>query len=343
MTPTMQQVWITRHGSPEVLQVREAPVPSPNKSEILVKVAAAGVNFADILARTGIYPDAPKPPCVIGYEVAGEVAVLGSSVTSFSIGDRIIAPTHFGGYSSYVCVPEEQAFPLPKGLGFAQGAALPVTYLTAYQLVIAMGRIEPGETILLHSAGGGVGLSVIDLAAIVGAKVIGIASSAKHDFLRARGLYGIIDGQTDDIMARVMKLTNGRGVDLALDAKGGRSWRDSYACLKTTGRLGVYGISSAITLGGRWLPAVRALAGAPWFRFNPLAIMNDNRGIFGVNLRHVWEDFEPARTWMRQILDWQIQGKFTPIVDRSFPFREAALAHRYLQSHSNIGKVVLAP
>jgi NADPH:quinone reductase-like Zn-dependent oxidoreductase len=339
----MQQVWITRHGPPEVLQLCEAPVPTPGRSEILVRVVAAGVNFADILARTGIYPDAPKPPCVVGYEVAGEVAALGSSVTSFSVGDRIIAPTHFGGYSSHVCVPEHQAFPLPGGLGFAQGAALPVTYLTAYQLVIAMGRVQPGETILVHSAAGGVGLSVIDLAGIVGAKVIGVASASKHDYLRTRGLYGIIDARDADVVARVMELTEGRGVDLALDAIGGRSWRDGYACLRTTGRLGVYGLSSAIAPGRRWLPALRALAGVPWFRFHPLAMMNDNRGIFGVNLRHIWEDFEPARTWMRQILDWQAQGKITPVVDRSFAFAEAASAHRYLQSHGNIGKVVLTP
>src|ERR1700693_4352278 len=117
MSP-MLQGWITDYGPPEVLQVREAPVPSPGNSEILIRVAAAGVNFADLLARTGIYPDAPKPPCVVGYEVAGEVVELGLAVTSFSIGDRVIAPTHFGGYSSHICVPETQAFPLPSGISF---------------------------------------------------------------------------------------------------------------------------------------------------------------------------------------------------------------------------------
>ena len=339
----MRQVWITRHGPPQVLQLREAPIPRPTAAEILIKVAAAGVNFADILARVGIYPDAPKPPCVVGYEVAGEVVGIGPSVTLFSVGDRVIAPTHFGGYSSHLCVLQHQAFALPPGLGFAEGAALPTVYLTAYQLVIAMGRMQPGETILLYSAAGGVGLAVIDLAAIIGAKVIGVASSSKHAFLRTRGLAGLIDTESDDVVAQVMALTGGRGVDLALDARGGRSWRDSFACLKPTGRLGVFGFSAAVATRGRWLPAMQALASVPWLRFTPFALMNGNIGVFGVNLRHIWQDFEPARAWIRQILDWQAEGKVRPTVDRSFPLSDAAAAHRYLQSHSNIGKVVLLP
>jgi NADPH:quinone reductase-like Zn-dependent oxidoreductase len=343
VTQAIQQVWITRHGPPEVLQVREAPMPNPGGSEILIKVVAAGVNFADVLARVGIYPDAPRPPCVIGYEVAGEVVALGRSVSAFSVGDRVIAPTHFGGYSSYVCVPEHQAFPLPEGLGFAEGAALPTTYLTAYQLVIAMGRVQPGETLLVYSAAGGVGLAVIDLAAIIGAKVIGVASSSKHDFLRARGLFGVIDAEADDIVTRVMDLTLGGGVDLALDPNGGRSWRDSNACLRPTGRLGVYGFSAAVVANGRWLPAARALAGVPWLHFTPFSLMNNNRGIFGVNMRHIWQDFAPVHAWMREILAWQAQGKIRLTVGRSFPLADAAAAHRHLQDRSNIGKIVLLP
>ena len=343
MTRAMQQVWISRHGKPDVLQVREAPVPKPGKSEILIKVAAAGVNFADILARVGIYPDAPKPPCVVGYEVAGCVEAVGPSVASFRAGDRVVAPTHFGGYSSHVCIPESQAFALPEELGFEEGAALSVTYLTVYQLVIAMGGVKPGDTILLHSAAGGVGLSVIDLAEIIRAKVIGVASLRKHDFLRARGLAGVIDIKDTDIVARVMELTGGRGVDLALDANGGKSWLESYRCLRPTGRLGVYGLARAVKPSGRWLPALSVLAGVPWLRFNPIAMMNDNRGIFGVNLRHIWEDFEPARLWMCKILEWQSQGKIRPVVDKSFPLADAGRAHQYLQSRSNIGKVVLLP
>jgi synaptic vesicle membrane protein VAT-1 len=339
---TMRQVWITRHGPPEVLELREAAVPQPLEGEVLMKVAAAGVNFADIMARLGLYPDAPKPPCVVGYEVAGEVAAVGPSAAGFAVGDRVIALTRFGGYSSHVSVRQEQVFALPPSLDFAQGAALPVTYLTAYQLVIAMGRLRAGETLLVHSAAGGVGLSVIDLATIIGAKVIGVASSAKHDFLRRRGVQGLIDSRAKDMVDRVKQLTDARGVDLVLDARGGRSWRDSYDCLAPTGRLAVFGLATAVG-GGRWLGTARALFGVPWLRFNPLRLMNDNRGVFGVNVGHLWDQHDMIRNWMSQILAWQAQGKITPVVDRSFAFAEAAAAHRHIEGRGNVGKVVLVP
>jgi synaptic vesicle membrane protein VAT-1 len=339
---TMHQVWVTRHGPPDVLELREAAVPQPSKGEVLIRVVAAGINFADIMARLGLYPDAPKPPCVVGYEVAGEVAALGPSATTFAVGNKVIALTRFGGYSSYVGVRQEQVFALPPGLDFAQGAALPVTYLTAYQLVIAMGRLRSGETILVHSAGGGVGLSAIDLATLIGAKVIGIASPAKHDFLRRRGVQLLIDSHAEDMVVRVKQLTDGRGVDLVLDARGGRSWRDSYDCLAPTGRLAVFGLATAVG-GGRWRGTTRALLGVPWLRFNPLRLMNDNRGVFGVNVGHLWDQHDMIRGWMSQILAWQMAGKITPVVDRSFAFAEAAAAHRHIEGRANIGKVVLLP
>jgi NADPH:quinone reductase-like Zn-dependent oxidoreductase len=338
----MRQVWITRYGPPEVLEVREAPTPQPAQGEVLIETAAAGINFADIMARLGLYPDAPKPPCVVGYEVAGEVAAVGPSAAGFKPGDRVIALTRFGGYSSHVSVRQEQVFVLPPGLDFARGAALPVTYLTAYQLVVVMGRLREGETVLVHSAAGGVGLSAVDLATIVGAKAIGVASAAKHDFLRQRGVEELIDSRAPNLVDRVMQLTNGRGVDLALDARGGQSWRDSYDCLAPTGRLAAFGLATAVG-GGRWIGTARALFGVPWLRFNPLRLMNDNRGVFGVNLGHLWDQREMIRNWMTQILDWQAQGKIAPVLDRSFPFAEAAAAHRHIEDRGNIGKVVLVP
>jgi synaptic vesicle membrane protein VAT-1 len=339
---TMRQVWIPRHGPPEVLEVREAPIPEPKSGEVLVKVAAAGINFADIMARLGLYPDAPKPPCVVGYEVAGEVMALGPSASGVGAGDRVIAMTAFGGYSSHVSVPQAQVFPLPAGMTLEQGAALPVTYLTAYQLMIAMGRLKSGESVLVHSAAGGVGLSAIELAAIIGVKVIGVASAAKHEYLRSRGVMGLIESSSTDLPSRVKELTAGRGVDLALDARGGASWRQSYDSLAPTGRLAMFGLSTAVG-GNPWLGTARALLGVPWLRFNPLTLMSDNRGIFGVNIGHLWGHQELLGEWMRQILAWQSQGKIAPVVARSFRFDEAAAAHRYIENRSNVGKVLLVP
>src|SRR5580692_8502981 len=135
MAEALRQVWISRYGPADVLELREAAMPLPSGDQVLIKVAAAGINFADIMARLGLYPDAPKPPCVVGYEVAGEVMALGPSASGVRAGDRVIAMTAFGGYSSHVSVPQAQVFPLPAGMTLEQGAALPVTYLTAYQLM----------------------------------------------------------------------------------------------------------------------------------------------------------------------------------------------------------------
>ncbi len=340
---TMRQVWITRHGPPEVLALREAAVPPPVDDQILIKVAAAGINFADIMARIGVYPDAPKPPCVVGYEVAGEVATVGPAAKAFSPGDRVVALTRFGGYSSHVCVPERQVFAVPGDLGDAEAAALPINYLTAYQLVVAMGRVRAGETVLVHSAGGGVGLAAIDLATIAGAKVIGVASAGKHDFLRRRGVMGLIDSRAAGLPGQVRSLTEGRGVDLALDARGGRSWRDSYDSLAPTGRLAVFGLAAAVGPGGRWPALARAVIDVPWLRFTPFRLMNDNRGVFGVNIGHLWGHVGLLRGWMEQILEWEALGKIRPVVDRSFPFDEAAAAHRFIEGRNNIGKVLLVP
>ena len=339
----MHQIWITRHGPPEVLALCEGKVPSLGTGSVLIKVAAAGVNFADIMARRGVYPDAPKPPCVVGYEVAGEVIDLGAGVTHFAAGQKVVALTRFGGYSTYVAVPEVQVFPLPAGLTLERGAALPLTYLTAYQLIIAMGRLSAGETVLIHSAGGAVGLSAIELARIVGASIIGVASTAKHEFLRSRGLTHVVDARTEDLVARVKTLTEGRGVDLALDPIGGRSWRDSYQCLAPCGRLGVFGFAAATQGGGRWLSMLRAAARVPWLSLTPLALMNANRGVFGVNLGHLWEHATLLRGWLEAILRWQAEGKIDPVVDRTFPFIEAAAAHAYIEARRNIGKVLLVP
>lgn len=339
----MRQIWITRHGPPEVMKLREDAVPSADPGNVLIKVAAAGVNFADIMARRGVYPDAPKPPCVVGYEVSGEVAALGQGVTQFVVGQRVVALTRFGGYSSHVAVPEAQVFPLPAGLTLERGAALPVTYLTAYQLIVAMGRLGASESVLIHSAGGGVGLSAIELARIVGANIIGVASTAKHAFLRSRGVTQLIDGRSEDLVARVKALTGGRGVDLALDPIGGRSWRQSYQCLAPCGRLGVFGFAAATQGRGRWLSMIEAAAGVPWLRLTPLALMNANHGVFGVNLGHLWEHASLLRGWLESILRWQAEGKIDPVVDRRFTFAEAAAAHAYIEARRNIGKVLLVP
>jgi NADPH:quinone reductase-like Zn-dependent oxidoreductase len=340
----MRQVWITRSGAPEVLQVREAPDPEPGGDEVRIRVEAAGINFADISARTGLYPDAPPPPCVVGYEVAGRIDAVGAGVDPARVGEPVIAMTRFGGYSEAVVVPTVQAIPRPAGLDAPSGAAIPVTYLTAYQMLLEVARIRASDRVLIHQAAGGVGLAAIDLCAIAGATTFGTASAGKHDFVRARGLHHAIDYRTLDYEAEVRRLTDGRGVDVILDPMGGDSWKKGLRLLAPMGKLICFGLSAATTGDERSLLSVaRTFAGVPWLQMNPISLMNQNRGVCGVNLGHMWDEAERLAGWLRQILAWWGEGKVRPHVDRAFSFAEAPAAHRYIQERRNIGKVVLVP
>ena len=217
----MRQIWITRAGPPEVLQVKEAADPAPSAGEVRIRVEASGVNFADIMGRMGVYPDLPPIPVVPGYEVGGRIDAVASGIDPSWIGRDVIAMTRFGGYADVVCVPVKQIFPRPAALSALEGAAIPVNYFTAWQLVVVMGSLKAGETVLIHSVGGGVGIAATQIAKHIGARVIGTASASKHDEMRALGVDHLIDYRTEDFETRTREITNGRGVELILDAVGG--------------------------------------------------------------------------------------------------------------------------
>lgn len=346
----MRQIWIPRAGPPEVLELREAEDPLPGPGELRIRVEAAGVNFADIMGRLGLYPDLPPMPVVPGYEVAGVVDAVGDEVETDWVGRSVLSMTRFGGYSDVVCVPEHQAFARPEKLSALEAAAFPVNYITAYQLLVVMGGLRAGETVLVHSAGGGVGIAAIQLARGIGARVIGTASAGKHEFLRSLGVDDLIDYRTEDFEARTRELTAGRGVELAIDAVGGRSFLKSYRCLAPTGRLGMFGMSSIAPGKRRSLWTVlRTLGSLPWWRFNPRALMDANKGVFGVNVGHLWDEQDRVIRWMEDLLarvrepHAEDDVLIRPVVDRSFPFEEAAAAHHYIQDRRNVGKVLLVP
>jgi NADPH:quinone reductase-like Zn-dependent oxidoreductase len=336
----MLQAVIVGHGGAEKLQLREGPDPKPAQGEARIRVRASGINFADILAREGLYPDAPKPPVVVGYEVSGTVDAVGSGIDPALIGTEVIGLTRFGGYADVVSVPVGQVFPKPTGLSHEEGASLPVAYLTAWQLLVVMGSLKPDETVLIHNAGGGVGLAAIDIARHIGATIYGTASTAKHPFLRVRGVHEVIDYRTTDWTKEVGRLTGGKGVALVTDPLGGAHWKRSYRALRSGGRLGMFGISAATSskLAGP-LRLGRLAAGMPFF--HPVALMNANKAVFGVNLGHMWGEAEMTAGWMRTLLAGVDAGWVRPHVDRSFPLAEVAAAHTYIEARKNIGKVVL--
>jgi len=338
----MKQVWIPRIGEPEVLELREAPDPEPGAGEVRVRVEASGINFADILARMGLYPDSPKLPAVVGYEVAGVVDKVGEGVDGWHEGDRVVCMTRFGGYSDVVCIPQAAVRAIPAGLGFEDAASIPVNYLTAWLMLVRLGNVRAGERVLVHACAGGVGLAAVQICRHFGAEVIGTASGPKHDRLREMGVSACIDYRTQDFEEEVRILTDGRGVDIALDAVGGASFAKSYRSLASLGRLFVFGASSLAPGTKRSIPA--AVAG--FLRmpsFKPLRLMNGNKGVFGVNVGHLWDRSEEMTAMLGEIVDLFATGTFKPIVDQTFPFAEAAAAHRYIQERRNFGKVILIP
>jgi NADPH:quinone reductase-like Zn-dependent oxidoreductase len=338
----MKQVWITRVGGPEVLELRDAADPHAGPGQVRIRVAAAGINFADVLARMGLYPDAPKLPAVVGYDVAGTVDEVGSGVTRFATGDRVLGISQFGGYSDCVVVPEGQLSPMPTHLSFEQAAAIPVNYATAWIMLVWLGNVRRGERVLVHAAAGGVGQAAVQICKHRGAIVLGTASASKHDRLRAMGVAHPIDYHSRDFESEVRRLTDGQGVDIALDAVGGKSAAKSYRSLAPLGRLFLFGVSSFAP--GRKRSLVAALRGL-WQmpKFRPIDLMNENRGVFGVNLGHLWDRQEVLRSIMEEILALVEKRELDPVVDRSFSLADAAKAHEYIQSRQNFGKVVLVP
>ena len=319
--------------------MRESQDPVPGPGEIRVRVRAAGINFADILARIGLYPDAPKPPVVVGYEVAGVIDAVGPGVSVPHEGDRVVALTRFGGYSDCVVVPATQAYRFPDRLSDAEAASVPVTYLTAAIALYRMAAVTSGETVLVHNAGGALGIAATQLARLKRATVIGTASIAKHDALRSFGVELAIDYRHGSVEAEVKRFTRGRGVDVILDPIGGSSFGASYRMLAPLGRLGMLGISS---MSGERRSSLRVLQS--WWAmksFSPLSLINRNRGVFGLNVGHLWDERRQLQPLMDLLLSELSASRLEPIVAKTFPLERVADAHRYIHSRSNIGKVVL--
>ncbi len=338
----MRQVVTTRNGGVEVLEVQTAPDPKSGPGEMVIGVRAAGLNFADILARQGLYPDGPKKPCVMGYEVAGVVEEVGEGVPRDLVGKPVVAMTRFRGQAEKVLVAANQVFEKPEALSFAEAAAVPVNYLTAYALLVVMGGLRKSEAVLIHNAGGGVGLAALDIAKHIGAVTFGTASPGKHEFLRERGLDHPIDYRNQDWLPVLKQLTNGRGVELVIDPIGGAHWKKSYAALRTTGRMGMFGVSTASANGLKGkLKMIKAVLQIP--RFHPLGLLSKNRGVFGLNLGHMWHEPEKVAEWVQAIMAGVTEGWIRPHVDKTFPFEQAGEAHRYMESRKNKGKVVLVP
>jgi NADPH:quinone reductase-like Zn-dependent oxidoreductase len=332
----MRAVVITKHGGPGVLQVQEQPDPVLDAGQVRIGVAAAGINFADVMARMGLYPDAPKTPCVVGYEVAGTILELGDGVEGLSQGQRVFASTQFGGYASQVVVPAHNVVALPEQLGFEQGAAIPVNYGTAWAGLIGYGNVQPGERVLIHSAGGGVGIAATQIAKRAGAEVYGTASPGKHARCRELGVDHAIDYTQDGWERELPKF------DVILDAIAGKSFRTSYNLLRPGGRLVAFG-ASAVVSGQRRNPvtALRAVARMP--RFNMIKQMSESKAVIGLNMLSLWKDRGTLQPWIAPLRELLDDGTIAPVIAGAFSFEDAGAAQSMITERRNLGKVVLTP
>jgi len=326
--PLMRCIEISKPGGPEVLVPAERPTPVPKVNEILVKVAAAGVNRPDVLQRLGKYPVSPDASDLPGLEVAGEVFALGSSVKKFKTGDKVCALVSGGGYAEYCVTPEVQALPVPKGLSALEAASLPETFFTVWSNVYDRARLAPGETLLVQGGTSGIGVTAIQMAAAMGNRVFATAGSDEKCAACVKlGAEKAVNYRSQDFGAEIKAATGGKGVNVILDMVGGDYVPRELKCLADDGRLvfiAVLGGSKTELDIGEVLRRRLTLTGST-LRPRPVEF----KGAIAKSLREqIWPLIEA--------------GKIKPVIYKTFPLAQASEAHKLMESSQHIGKIVLA-
>jgi putative PIG3 family NAD(P)H quinone oxidoreductase len=318
---------ISQPGGPEVLRPCQRPLPRPGSGEVLVKVAAAGVNRPDVMQRQGRYPPPPGASDIPGLEVAGEIAAVGEDVAGWAVGDPVCALVAGGGYAEYCLAPALLCLPIPNGLDLIQAAALPETFFTVWSNVFQRGRLQPHESLLVHGGAGGIGTTAIQLASVWGATVYATAGGGeKCRRCEGLGAKAAIDYRREDFVARVRALTDGRGVDVILDVVGGDYLQRNLDCLAVDGRL----LQIAVQQG-------------PKTQINLLPIMLKRLILTGSVLRprSVKEKAVIADALHTQVWPVLASGRIRPVINGTFPLEQAAEAHRLMEEGGHVGKIVL--
>ena len=314
-------------GAPEVLVPAKGPVPKPRAGEVLVKLAAAGVNRPDVFQRQGNYPPPPGASPILGLEIAGTVVALGDGVRDPALGDRVCALVTGGGYAEYCAAPAPQCLPVPAGFSMVEAAGLPETFFTVWSNVFMRGRLQPGETILIHGGSSGIGTAAIQLAHHFGARVVATAGSdEKCDACRRLGADEAINYRTTDFVKRVKELTGGKGVELVLDMVGGDYLQRNLSALAVEGRL----VQIAFLKPSK-----------VEFDFMPMMLKRLTLTGSTLRARSVEQKAEIARPLREKVWPLLVQGKIKPLIYATFPLAEAAAAHRLMESSAHIGKIIL--
>ncbi|MDB5108340.1 MAG: hypothetical protein JWM69_1281 [Candidatus Binatus sp.] len=322
----MKAIVFDKVGGPEVLKLAEVPKPEVKPGTVLVKVRAAGINFADTLFRQGQYLMRPKLPDTPGLEAAGEIEAVGEGVSNLKPGQRV-AILGSKTYAEYALAPATQVIPLPEGVSFEQGAAFPVQVLTAWHMLHTSHRTESGQTVLVHSAAGGVGIVAVQIAKAAGARVFGTVSSpSKVALVKEYGADEVINYVSDDFAAEANRLTGGRGVDLILDAIGATTMEKGLTCLAPFGHLILYGRS-----------------GGPPEPLNLFRLFEKSTKVSGFVLYTVTAVPDVMRRGIEESFKLIASGKLKLVIGKTFPLAEAAAAHKFMESRQSTGKLILIP
>jgi tumor protein p53-inducible protein 3 len=323
----MKAINVETPGGAEKLKPAEYPDPIPKEKEILVKVSAAALNRADILQREGNYPPPKGASEILGLEISGEVVECGKTVVRWKKGDKIFGLIPGGGYSEFAVIHEEMANPVPKNLSMIEASAIAESFLTAYQALVWLSKLNSHEKVLIHAGASGVGTSGIQIAREIGAEVFVTASASKHDVCIQLGASKAIDYRTEKFHKKIMDFTNGLGVDVIIDFIGAPYFKDNIASLKADGRMII----------------LAAMGGGKVDEIDLRKILRNRLSIIGSTLRA--RSLEYQIKLNKELLEFSFkkfeEGKLKPVIDKVFNFEEAAEAHKYMEANKNIGKIVL--
>ena len=335
----MRKVVYPKSGGVDTIEIVEVNDPIPGPGEVCVRVHYAGINFAELMMRQGLYGSSPDFPFTPGYETSGVIIGLGEGVASFKEGDRVLAMTGFGGWSEKVVLEEERVIPLPGSISLEQAASIPVTYGTAFHMLVHLGNLSKGESVLIHHAAGGVGTAVAQICEALGASlIVGTASSPKREFVESMGMR-FVDRDAEDFVAVCKEMTEGKGVHHAIDPVGGEHLMRSYKAMRRGGKLYYFGASGAIKGQKRSrISEIRMWWEMP--RFNPLKMMGSNKAVFGVHMG-LLEDSSVFKGHLEALSRMLMDGEIDPVIDSVWRFEKVSEAQMHMHDRKNKGKILL--
>lgn len=337
----MKAAIVTRYGGPEVMEIKDVPVPRLTDGQILVRVHAIGLNFADVFGRLGVYPNTPPPPFIPGLEFSGDVVAVAPDVTKFKGRERVMGYSRLGSHAEYVALGVHYATPIPPAMSYEEAAAFLATGTSAFHGIVRLANLRKGEKLLVHAAAGGVGLASLQIARHIGAEIFATAGTQeKLALAKQHGADHAINYRESDFTEEINRLTGGYGVDVVMDSVGGEVFKKSWHILAQMGRYILYGVSSVTGKG-----AINRLKAAAAFSLMrpifPPSLIGANKGILGFNLGTLTGKEAYFAEAAREILGYFEAGFLKPVIGRVFPFESIVEAHAFLQTRQSTGKVVV--